>query len=51
MPQTLPQALLRQAHTRGSAIALRFKRLGQCLGHGGILRQYAKAIARVMPED
>ena len=28
MPQTLPQALLRQAHTRGSAIALRFKRLG-----------------------
>ncbi|MCS3512310.1 MULTISPECIES: AMP-binding protein [Pseudomonas] len=28
MPQTLPQALLRQAHTRGSAIALRYKRLG-----------------------
>lgn len=28
MPQTLPQALLHQAHTRGSAIALRYKRLG-----------------------
>lgn len=28
MPQTLPQALLRQAQTRGSAIALRYKRLG-----------------------
>lgn len=28
MPQTLPQALLLQAHTRGSAIALRYKHLG-----------------------
>ncbi|AZF32133.1 Long-chain-fatty-acid--CoA ligase [Pseudomonas sp. R4-35-07] len=28
MPQTLPQALLRQAHIRRSAIALRYKRLG-----------------------
>ncbi|VVN58506.1 hypothetical protein PS687_03041 [Pseudomonas fluorescens] len=28
MLQTLPQALLHQAHTRGSAIALRYKRLG-----------------------
>lgn len=28
MPHTLPQALLRQAHTRGSAVALRYKRLG-----------------------
>lgn len=28
MPQTLPQALLRHAKTRGSAIALRYKRLG-----------------------
>ncbi|QHF45147.1 acyl-CoA synthetase [Pseudomonas sp. S35] len=28
MPQTLPQALLHQAHTRRSAIALRYKRLG-----------------------
>lgn len=28
MPQTLPQALLRQAQTRGSALALRYKRLG-----------------------
>ena len=28
MPHTLPQALLRQAQTRGSAVALRYKRLG-----------------------
>jgi long-subunit acyl-CoA synthetase (AMP-forming) len=28
MPQTLPQALLLQARTRGAAIALRYKRLG-----------------------
>lgn len=28
MPHTLPQALLRQAQTRGTAIALRYKRLG-----------------------
>lgn len=28
MPHTLPQALLHQAHTRGAATALRYKRLG-----------------------